>query len=491
MRNVGRIAGALLPLFASGCIEPITIEEEVPATEAGIGETRYIELRFLRLDVEGFGKTVTIEDLRALPQSVLDEVWLLDMELTGLVRNALEALRDLPAAEAAELPVAAQNMRKLLRTTPDNVELAGTKLEELISLSAAIGVPAASTLADILQVGVTEEIIPIDVATQATVEGLIGSHPSAQFRMGPVTEAHPDGIYPVAPNSIPVTLGDVVNNFEDLPDRFGPAETEFGTHPGFIEEATGFTVIDEEFAMTMRISANALPYKGVDATTVSEATVNSLGGQIEDLFDTDSEDWLVVEGLVPDPSISSMTVTMVENDSFIPGGDAREPLPHGNSDAWTLPPWEFERAVSEMVFMSSQDLEAGCLTFQLGTGVDAFESCTDETGWVTFETFNDVGSPPPPAYMWDLQSELAQVRLHDGGLAEGEGDALLPLENVPLGIGPDELVSQARDNLTGNSIVLKELARTLTDNTRGAADFYYYRPQPDAPEPYQMPTLPA
>jgi hypothetical protein len=470
---------ALLSLAA--CIEPVTVQVEPPQSDAGVGETRYIELRFVRLDVEGFGKTVTIDALRALPPSVLEEVWLLDMELTGLVTNALEQLRDLDTASAAELPVAAQNMRRLLRTTPDNVVLDGTSLEELISLSAAIGIPAASALADILQVGITEEVIPIEAAARATVVGLIASHPSAQFRMGVVDDEHPDGVWPVAENSIPVTLGDVVNNFENLPARFGPADTEFGMHPGFIEHATGFTVIEEDFAMTMRISANALPYKGVDATTVTEATVNSLGGQIEGLFDTDDPDWLTVEGLVPDPSISSMTVTIVENDAFVPGGTAQEPTPLGNSEVWDLPPWEFERLVAEMVVDSSSSLNAGCVTFELGTGVDAFESCVDENAWVTFETFADVGSPPAPSYMWDIQSELAQVRLHDGGLGEGDADVQFTLSDVPLGVSSEEITEEIAENIAANPSALKSLANELSDATDGAADFFYFRPAPGGP----------
>ena len=469
-------------VVAPACIEPIELEPEAPATMVPVGETRRLELRFLRLDVEGFGKTVTLEQLQSLPKAVLDDVWLLDLELTTLVRNGLEQLRDTSAADAAELPVAAQNMRRLLRTTPDNVILQGTNLEELIGLSAAIGIPAPRALADILQVGITDEVISIDSAARATVAGLIGTHPNAQTRSGPVDDAHPDGVYPVAPNSIPITLGDVVTNFDELGDRFGPAMTSEGLmHPGFIEGAEGFTAVEEEFAMTMRVNANALPYKGGDLTTVTQATVNSLGGQIETLFDTDDPNWLTVEGLVDNPSISAMTVNILENDAFIPGGTSRDPLPTGDSPVWDLPRWEFERLVAEMVVDASQNLVEKCVSFELGTGAEAFRACVDSTYWVTFETFNNVGNPPAPAYSWDIQMELAEVRLHDGGLGEGEADVQFTLEDVSLGVTAEEMTAEIAANIAANPEALRELANELSDATDGAADFYYFQPAPGGP----------
>ena len=57
---------------STGCIEPITLEPEIEPGEVGIGETRTIELRHIRLDVEGFGKKVSLEQLRALRQFLTD-----------------------------------------------------------------------------------------------------------------------------------------------------------------------------------------------------------------------------------------------------------------------------------------------------------------------------------------------------------------------------------------------------------------------------------
>jgi hypothetical protein len=473
----------LLPLLAClgasvGCIEPLTLEPEQVEPELALDETRHIELRYLRLDVEGFQQTLTLEDLQALPQSTLDGVWLLDLELTPLVSNALTQLKQLPADEVAQLPVAAQNMRTLLNITPDNVDLSGTSLEELIGLSSAVGLPPAKALADIFEIGITENFIPIEANTQAVVEGLIGSHPATQLRDGPVDAEHPDGKWPVAPNSLPITLGDVVSNFDDLAQRFGPVETEWGMHPGFIQEAEGLSVIEEEFAMTVQVNVNALPYKGADLTDVSGCSVNSIASQIETVFPVDDPDWMSVEGLVPDPSISSMTVVMVENDQYIAGGTNRDPVPKGNSPAWMLPPWEFERVVAEMTYLASGDISDHCTDYELGTGVQAFSACIDATHWVEFETFNNVGNPPPPSYAWDVVLELAQVRLHDGGLGEGEADIAFALTDVPLGVAAEDIVEEIRTNMAANPLALKDLAENLTDNTYGFADFYYWKPKP-------------
>jgi hypothetical protein len=107
--------------------------------------------------------------------------------------------------------------------------------------------------------------------------------------------------------------------------------------------------------------------------------------------------------------------------------------------------------------------------------VVAFEGCIDETGWVSLETFNGAGSPPPPAYIWDLELELAQVRLHDGGIAEGDADAQASIRDVSVGVSPEEMIEQTKTNVAANPEALREFASLLTNSTKGDADFYYVR----------------
>src|SRR4029079_1376784 len=151
--------------------------------------------------------------------------------------------------------------------------LEGTSMEDLIALSGAVGIPPARALANLLQVGVTDRFIPPEFVADVMLRNVVGSHPNAQFRRGPVDDDHPDGMYPVAPNSLPLTLIDVVTNFEDMAERFGPV----GEHPGFVSTAQGLTVVEDSFAMHTYVNANALPFKGTDLGNASVASVNSIG----------------------------------------------------------------------------------------------------------------------------------------------------------------------------------------------------------------------
>lgn len=454
----------------AGCHEDAVVDMSMP-TEVAPGETREVDLRYLRFDVQGFAKTNTLEQLRAMPRRVLQDVWLLDLDARPLMINSLEALRDLPDEDVAELGLAAQNMRRLVLMTPDNAELEGTNLEELIALSASIGIPPAKCLADLVDKSVTDPVIPIETVADVMLRNVVATHPNAQRRRGKVDDEHPDGWYDVAPGHIPLTLADVITNFEDMAERFGPTED----HPGFVLEAHGVSVVESEFAMTSKVNANALPFKGVDLTVADVASVNSVGGQIESIHDFSDPDWMQLTGLVPTPSVELLTFGVVENDAFIAGGTSREPAPTGDSAGWDLPPWEFERLILDMAMASVEDTPADCDEYDLATGVTAFTGCIDEDGWVTLETFNGVGSPPAPAYIWDLELELAQARLHDGGLAEGEADVAMTISDVEVGVPPEEMIEQVKKNVEANPEALREFATLLTDSTVGAADFFYVR----------------
>lgn len=480
------VARPLLLAFASSlvgaCIEPTPSElDEELLPPPGSGEARVVELRFLRFDVENVEQALDLEDIKALPRSTLEKVWLFDLDVRPLARNALRQLADLPPDEAEALPVAARNLRRLLTTTPDNADLTGTNLEELISIAASVGIPPARALADLVVIDVTDRIIDEEVASTVLCELLIGTHPAAQTRAGPVDEAHPDGRYPVPLGSIPLTLADLATDFDELSERFGPVEG----HPGAIGGAEGFAVVEEDFRMVVKVSLNALPYEGWDGDLGELAKVNSVPMQFDELFEFDDPEWLRIDGLIEEPSIAALTIKIVEDDAFIAGGTSRDPLPTGDSDVWSLPTWSFEAMIAEMAYRIGEDIPEHCTSYELGTGTVAFESCVDDTGWTTLETFAGLGSPPAPAYLWDLLLEIAQVRLHDDGLPEGEADAEVTLTNVPLGLRASELVAQIRSNMEAQPEVLEDIARALTDSTVGDADFFYYQPNLDGPPDVQ------
>jgi len=469
---------ALAPALTS-CVEDIAVPEETPTPGVlPVGEPRTVELRFLRLDVKNFEQTLDLAALRQLPRKTLDELWLLDFDMTDSVEIVLQELSSLPPAEADALSPAAKNMRKLLSMTSDNVKLEGTKLEEMIALAGAVGLPPAKVLAAMMQTTVTDYAIPFDVVTDVFLELLLGSHPNAQQRKGVVDKDHPDGLHPIAPKSLPITLGDVVYNFETLPTRFGPV----GEHPGFVIAATGITKSEDAFKMTVRVNLNALPYKGVDLTSSHVASVNSTDSQIEDVFDFSDKAWMRIEGLKDTLEIAEMTVRILENDAFIPGGDVREPTPLGNSPAWALPDWEFERLIIEMARGRTALIGAHCDEYELGTGVQAFSACLDGTGWTEMKTFTDIGNPPPPAYFWDVLAEVAQVRLHDPAspgdapIPEGAADVEFTLRNIKIPLDEAALLEGIQANFAANPRALADMAELLNNNAEGDADFYYYRP---------------
>ena len=468
-----------LSLSLGGCVEDIAVPGEDPTPGAlPVGEPRTVELRFLRLDVKNFEQTLDLAALRLLPRKTLDDLWLLDFDMTDSVKIVVQELADLPPAEVDALSPAAKNMRKLCTMTSDNVKLEGTKLEEMIALAGAVGLPPAKVLAKLMQTGVTDYAIPPDVVADVFLELLLGSHPNAKQRKGVVDKDHPDGLHPIAPKSLPITLGDVVYNFENLPTRFGPV----GDHPGFVIAATGITKSEDAFKMTVRVNLNALPYKGVDLTSSHVASVNSTDSQIEKVFDFNDPSWMRIEGLKDTLEIAEMTVRILENDAFVPGGDLREPSPLGNSPAWNLPDWEFERLIIEMARRRTAVIGAHCDDYELGTGVQAFSACLDDTGWTEMKTFTDIGNPPPPAYFWDVLAEVAQVRLHDPAspadppIAEGAADVEFTLRDIKIPLDEAALLAGIKANFAANPAALADMAELLNNNAEGDADFYYYRP---------------
>lgn len=470
-------------LSLAGCVDGLAAPPEDLTTEQFTGETRSVELRYLEFAVENYEQTLDINALRLLPRKTLDELWLLDYDMTESVEIVLQQLSELPPSEADKLSVAAQNMRKLLLMTPDNANLEGTKLEKMIGLAGAVGIPPARCLANMMQIGVTDPAVPFDVVADVFLEHLLGSHPNAKLRKGAVDADHPDGLWPVTPKSLPITLGDLVYNFETLPTRFGPA----GDHPGFVISAAGLA--EEAFRMKVRASLNALPFKGVDLTFGAVASVNSTPSQIQHVFDFDDEQSMTVEGLKDVLELAEMTVRIQENPAFVAGGDSMDPTRQGNSAVWDLPEWEFEYLIMEMARertlgaadVMTAPIGAHCDEYDLGTGVTAFSACLDGDGWLVMETFTDIGEPPAPAYFWDMLAEVAQVRLHDPAspgdppIAEGDANVEFTLEDIQIPVDQDAIFAAIRANFKANPEALADLAKLLNNNAAGDADFYYVR----------------
>ncbi|MBK9755519.1 MAG: hypothetical protein IPO88_18815 [Nannocystis sp.] len=139
----------------------------------------------------------------------------------------------------------------------------------------------------------------------------------------------------------------------------------------------------------------------------------------------------------------------------------------------------------EMARRRTDTVDPHCDTYKLATQVTAFEACIDDTGWTTMETFTDIGNPPPPAYFWDILAEVAQVRLHDGGLAEGDGNVEFTLRDVEVSLDQEGIIATVKENIRANPKALAKLAERLNNNADGDADFYYYRPDASNPADLQ------
>ena len=436
-----------LAALLAGCIAPITEAEEAPREPAlGVGEARSIVLHTFRLDVERYQLVLDLDDLRALPPEIVDELHVLDIPLDLLVEEVLHRLVALSPQEVAALRQPSANVRELLLLSPDGVDLAGTSFAPLDDLSVQVGIPLARPLADLFQVGVTEPLLPPELLAQAVTDGLVASHPAA-----------PGG-------SLPVTLGDLLRDFEGLEARLGPAETEWGLHPGIV------TAIEEDFAIRMRVQANGLPFAGVDLTDVSPTRLNSIGSQVHDLFDFAAEDWLELEGVSAEPRVARLGLQLGEDAAAHLGGTGRDD-PRGSS-AWSLPPWALERMMVDSGARTTAELEPVTVAYEAGTGTELFALALDEAGWLEIRTFANAGPPPPPAYLWDVVLEIAQTRLHDG-VVEGAGVGAFEFRDLLLGVGPVEIAEATRRTLASDPARLGPLASFVTENGVGATDVYY------------------
>ncbi|WP_437483605.1 acetyltransferase [Sorangium sp. So ce1014] len=495
LSRLGPLAAAVLACALPGCVDAVTVEQPPPPSALGVNESRALTLEFLRFDARGFAKTLTLDELKAIPRPTLEGIWLLDLDIAALIENALLKVMYMPPAEIAALPPASRNLVGLLNMTPENADLRGTSLEGLLGVGNAVGLPTSKILSDLVGAAGNERLIPVQITAQAVLENLVSTHPNTQRRRGPPNDEHPDGVYPVAPHSIPVTLYDVVTDFAGLAEQFGPAPLDPDPedpdspkmHPGFIKAASGVKAALDDFTMTVRVDVNALPYKGVDATRAGVASVNSTPGQIDTLFDFSEPDWLVLDNLARNLSIGELTLAIPESATYLPGGTSREPAPRGDSPVWEQPLWEFEHILARAGELRAARIEDHCASYgPQGTSTSDFQPvkvCVDDTGWTEISVDDSIvleEPPPSPSYFWDILLEVAQARLHDGGLDEGEADLEVTLRDVPVGVKTEDLVASIKENLAKDPAVLKEMAIELNDNAAGDADFYLYQPSTES-----------
>ncbi len=489
---------ATLGLATAGCVEvPAAPSDEAPAPIA-VGETREIELYALRFDVFDYEQTITKADILALPAEVRQNLWLHDLDLIGksgtprLLDNALAQIRESPLDDP-DLTQAERNMVRLLNMTPDTADLEGTELEELLDLAPKVGFAAAEVLAEAAGIGVEDPFLLDWAVTQAVLDGVISSHPNAVRRRGPKTDEHPDGWYDVPPGHVPVSLEDAASDLSTLAERFGPYNQDGIYHPGFISAVSHVKILEDDFSMTIRASANALPFKGIDLTNVDIGNVSSIGRDGPRLFDFSDPSWLQFTGVDTEKLVDTLSFQILEHPDFFPGGTSKVPAPWGNGSIWLAPPWTIERIVSDASLLAFSGLEFS-RDWYLGADPAPLFSLDVDGGWMSLVTKGGLGSPPKPLYMWDLMSEVAQVRLHDGpdpdnpeagAVPEGKAHVRFDLRDVPLGVTTDHVTEAIRRNIEEDPSGLIQAAAALLDQSAGAPDLFYYLPRASAPPAVQ------
>jgi hypothetical protein len=475
---------SLLPML-SACVEPLE-EPAAELAELQPSETRRVELRYLRFDVTNYEKTLTREDLLALPPETQRRLWLLDLDLSNSVgspRFIENTLSDIQLQPSENLDTPSRNLQGLLRMTPDNADLSGTSLEELITLAPLVGISPVQALSDLFLLNPEDTFLSLDTLAEAILDNVIGSHPNAQFRPGPRTAENPEGLYPVTDGALPITLADIVSDFDTFSETFGPSFADGAYHPGFIVGDSSAAIVADDFSLTVRANANALPFKGLDLEDASVASLNSIGSQIQSLFNFDDPAWLTIRGLVPGtPVINQITFQVLEDPRFHAAGISPLPRPQGSSTAWLAPQWSIEYVIIDAAWR-----EFGSLTNQVSypfpnRDEDLFTLRVTD-GWSEFVAAGDLGSPPPPSYAWDVLSEVAQVRLHDGGLAEGSANSTFTLYDIPVGVDSRVIEQTVRDNLRSDPASLLDVAESIIDTSRGNPDFYYVQTLDSRGEP--------
>jgi len=418
-----------------------------------VGETRQIVLHTYPLYVEDFALVLDRDELAELPPAILDDVPLVDLPLRPLIGEIVDRLAAMGPVERAGLEPAAANLVTMVGASPDTIVLDDTSFGALPDLAAAVGIPIAKPLSELFQVAPDAPLLPRDDLVDALTEGLVASHPAA-----------PGG-------ALVVTMGDLVAGFPDLGRTFGPADTPWGRHPGVLAAAGPVRAIDEDFVVLLRVDAQALPFAGVDLTDASPARINAIGSQLDTLIDPSRPGWLRIEGVVDRPRVESLTLRLVESEGFVDGSPSREAPFAG--PAWALPPWELEAVLTRAGQRRARALAPIELSYALGTGTPVFEASLSDDGWTSFTTLANAGDPPAPGFVWDAISEIAQVRLHDGGIAEGAARPTLELSDVWLGLDAETIVAGVEASIAADPTVLRPLAVAVTENGVGAPDLYY------------------
>jgi len=446
--------------------------------------------RLIRLGPPNPASTTTLNLDRAAIESLLDltaqkETEVVQVPLRTAVLTTLYSIRDpeLFGLDTSGWGQAEWNLHTLLNMTPDNANLQGSSIEELLDIAPAVGLPSPRLLANLLDIAPTDTFLILEAAADVVLKQLIATHPN--ICGGPSTT--PGACLTIDAMGNPLltlTMWDVLNDLTTANGRFGPS----GTHPGFVEGSLYSSVLEPGFLMSIPASSNLDPYQGVDASRGGKEYffIQRPGTNSALVLDFLSPDFSVV-GLVDEPVVDIRFIVGESNSFFTvstsPAGktarpDANAPgFYRGNSPVWNTNPWDLERIVSEAAYQQyrvkfASSSYARTLRYDAGS-IDDAAVLDWSRGWVTITTSGGIGNPPPPTFVWDILDEVAQLRLHEGGIAEGAADVAFNLDDLAIGLDANGLVDALRPTLSAQA---EELANRLIDPDgliASTADFYF------------------
>lgn len=377
------------------------------------------------------------------------------------------------------------SMVRLLTMTPANVVVKGTSLENLQGLADLLGIGGGfhSILADTLGIAKTREIVSTASVVKALQSNWMQTHPE---------------VLPGA--KLPITLYDSMHELMPLAERYGPK----GTHPGLLDPAfpPRSQLLTDAFEMRLVATSNLRWLDGVDVSSTDgkprkdyiALVFDSTGPSFDDVLEFDFNDptRFDVRGLVAAPK-ADLRMLLRENGAFLRtctlnNATCKNNLPSAPAPTyvWSFPKYQIEPTVAMSAYYEYQNLRGSHSYSLLGLPAATVRvgQSPNPAGWSVFETLINLGDPPPPQYIWETISEVAQVALHNFGttvLPEGQVNVGFTLRDINVGLTADGIRNAMRPRLQEQRQKLSQ--RLLGDyrKNNGPVDFYYRRGADNVP----------
>ncbi|HEX6244024.1 MAG TPA: Ig-like domain-containing protein, partial [Polyangiales bacterium] len=478
------VSNAFMPMYADEVELPLRLPSEAAPTALDFS-----------LNQQGIDEVFT--------EAIQRDIRVLELETTALITDSVDQIKtscgvlwrennenprhDCSAAGYGSdrtPPVAWQrtpeySMVRLLTMTPANVVVTGTSLANLQGLADLLGIGGGfhSILADTLGIPATREIVSTASVVKALQSNWLQTHPQA---------------LPGA--KLGITLYDAMHELMPLAERLGPS----GSHPGLIDPAfpPRSQLLTSAFEMRLVATSNLRWLDGVDAVSTDGTprkdylamVFDTTGPTLDDVLEFDFNDpaRFDVRGLVAAPR-ADLRMLLRENPAFLRTCTANNATCKNNLPGapaagyiWSFPRFQIEPTVAMAAYNEYQARRNYTRTYTL-LGIPAatvtLGANSNPAGWSTFETLINLGDPPPPQYIWETISEVAQVALHNPTsnitLPEGQVNVAFSLKNVNVGLTADAIRSAMRPALQQQRAKLSQ--RLLGDykKNNGAVDFYY------------------